>query len=192
MAQAKSAAEAISVEDYLTGENDGTWRHEFVNGLIYAMAGASERHNVIKLNIAGHLNMIVPDRCRVFDGDMKLRIQHDEEDRFFYPDVFVSCDANRGEQYFRVDAILVIEVLSTSTRRLDRYEKLEAYKRLPSLLEYVLVEQDYPQIEAFRRSNAWRREVLDKDEDLDLASLGHKLTFDQIYRRVDFSAPSNP
>jgi len=156
--------------------------------MVYAMAGASERHNIIKLNVAGFLNSAVAETCRVFDGDMKLLIQHGEECRFYYPDVFVSCDGNDDEQYFRNSAVLVIEVLSPTTKRLDRYEKFEAYKTLSSLLEYVLIDQEMPKIEIFRRSQSWQREVFFPEQAVRFDSAGLTLTFEQIYRRVTFSS----
>ena len=94
MAHATAAANLLAVDEYFAGENDGSWRHEFVNGELFAMAGASERHNVIRLNIAGLLNALVPEPCRVFEGDMKLHVHDDVDQRFYYPDVFVSCGPN--------------------------------------------------------------------------------------------------
>lgn len=191
MSQVNTAHELMTIEEYLAAENDGTWRHEFIDGMVYAMVGASERHSVIKLNIAGLLNSMIAPECRVFDGDMKLRIVQQESTRFFYPDIFVSCTAPDDRQYFRDDATLVIEVLSPSTRRTDRYEKMSVYTALPSLSEYVLVEQDFPQAEIFRRRTGWRREILSPDDPISLETIGQTLTFDQIYRRIDFINPGN-
>jgi Uma2 family endonuclease len=84
--------------------------------------------------------------------------------------------------------VLVIEVLSPSTRRLDRYEKFDAYKRVPSLSEYVLIEQQFAQVEAFRRQTGWQRERYLPGDVVELASISERLTFDQIYRRVTFGA----
>jgi Uma2 family endonuclease len=192
MAQLRTATDLLSVEDYLAGENDGTVRHEFVNGMVYAMAGASERHTMIKLNVAGLLNSTVDENCRVFDGDMKLNIIEDADQRFYYPDVFVACGSNDDAQHARNDAVLVIEVLSPSTRRLDRYEKFDAYKQVPSLAEYLLIEQQFAQVEVFRRSTGWLRERYLPGDIVDLSSIGEQLTFDQIYRRVTFGAAANP
>ena len=187
MAQVKTTSDLMSVDDYLAGENDGTWRHEFLNGMVYAMAGASERHNVIKLNVAGPIDSALGDTCRVFDGDMKLHVVSDEETRFYYPDVFVSCDEADDSQYFRSDAELVIEVLSPTTRRADRYEKFDAYKKLASLAEYGLIEQEFPQVEIFRRKTGWRREVYQPGDVVMLESINQSLSFEQIYRRIKFS-----
>lgn len=89
MPQVNVAYDLMTVEDYLAAENDGSWRHEFIDGMVYAMAGASERHSVIKVNVIGLLNGMIAQECRVFDGDVKLRITQEETTRFFYPDVFV-------------------------------------------------------------------------------------------------------
>ena len=190
MARMNPTTDLLSVEDYLAGENDGTLRHEFVAGMVYATAGASERHNVIKLNVASYLNGAVTDVCRVFDGDMKLRVDDDVDTRFYYPDVFVSCSAADGEQYYRTDAVLVIEVLSPTTKRADRYEKFEAYKRLPSLSEYVLIEQEFPRVEIFRRRTGWQRDLYQPGDVIPLESVSQSLTFDLIYRRVNFALGS--
>ncbi|MFY0612255.1 MAG: Uma2 family endonuclease [Hyphomicrobiaceae bacterium] len=191
MPQVNVAYDLMTVEDYLAAENDGSWRHEFIDGMVYAMAGASERHSVIKVNVIGLLNVMIAQECRVFDGDMKLRITQEETTRFFYPDVFVSCTPPDDTQYFREDASLIIEVLSPSTQRIDRYEKMPVYKALPSLSEYVLVEQDFPKIEIFRRRTGWRREVLEPDDPITLESIGQTLNFNQVYRRIDFVNPGS-
>jgi Uma2 family endonuclease len=192
MAKANAIEDLVVIGDYLAAENDGTWRHEFVNGMIYAMAGASERHNVIKLNVAGLLNAMVPETCRVFDGDMKLHIHQDADERYYYPDTFVSCSPANDEQYGRNDAVLVIEVLSETTQRVDRYEKFEAYKKVPSLAEYVLIEQEFPRVEVFRRKQGWTREVFHSGAVVQFDSINQVLTFEQIYRRVAFVSKSAP
>lgn len=184
MAQPKANADLMSSGDYLAGENDGNVRHEFVNGRIFAMAGGSERHNIIKLNIAAAFNASVSERCRVFDGDMKLRVADGAETRFYYPDVFVSCEPGDPDGHVRSDAVLVIEVLSPSTARVDRLEKFAAYTTLPMLSEYALVDQSVPKVEVFRRRAAWQREVYGTDDAVDFESIGQTMTVEQIYRRV--------
>ena len=175
----------MSVETYLAGENDGQWRHEFVDGHVFAMAGASERHNVVRLNIAGSLNQSIDEPCRVFDGDMKLRIEQTSDVRFYYPDIFVSC-ATDNDDYVRRDAVLIIEVLSPSTERTDRFEKFQAYTSLPMLSEYVIVEQDVPRLEVYRRRTGWDRELFGAGASVTFESIAQTMTMDQIYRRVRF------
>ncbi len=184
MASAQSRSNILQADEYLLGEAYASVRHEFMNGHVYAMAGASEGHNTIKLNVAGALNAAIGAGCRVFDGDMKLRIERGDELRFYYPDVFVSCGPTDRTAQYREDAILVIEVLSPSTVRYDRFEKFLAYQMLPSILEYVLIEQDAPQIEVFRRRTNWQRETFKSGDTVNFESIGHAMTVEQIYRRV--------
>src|SRR5262245_57708762 len=140
----------ISAAEYLAAENDGKWRHEFVNGAVYAMAGASERHKLIRGCLFATLYGRVAQGCRVFDSEMKLHIKNNADERYYYPDVFVSCDPNDRDRYSRNTAVLIVEVLSPSTERIDRTEKFEAYKSIPSLPEYGLLTQDAMEVELFR------------------------------------------
>ena len=186
MAQPKQTSDRITTSAYLAGENDGTWRHEFVTGRVFAMAGASQRHNVVRLNVAGLLNAALGEPCQVFDGDMKLLIERQDDVRFYYPDVFVSCDPGHPEDHVCREAVLVIEVLSPSTARTDRYEKIAAYTSLPMLSEYALIEQDVPSVEVFRRRTGWLCEEFGPGASVSFESIGQTLSLEQIYRRVRF------
>jgi Uma2 family endonuclease len=174
----------LSVEDYLSGEQQSQVRHEYVDGEVYAMVGASDRHGLITLNLAGLLSQRLPDRCQVFSSDMKVRIENAERDIFYYPDVLVSCDPRDRETYYRQYPCLVVEVLSPNTARLDRFEKFLFYQRLDTLQEYVLVSQDYRQVEVFRRSMQWQSARYTKGE-ISLQSVGLTVSGDEIYRRTD-------
>src|SRR5215210_4129937 len=128
--------QSLSVGGYLEGERDSEVRHEYVAGQAYAMAGASARHNRIALNIAGRLNdHLAGGECEAFMADMKIRVA---PDLFYYPDVVVTCDPPGGDPYFRTTPRLIIEVLSPTTERTDRHEKMAAYKSCPSVQEYAL------------------------------------------------------
>jgi Uma2 family endonuclease len=186
MAQTTSISDRIAIGAYLAGENDGALRHEFVDGRIFAMAGASERHNTVKLNMAGTLNASIAEPCRVFDGDMKLRVDQGDDVRFYYPDVFVSCAIDNEDDYVRRDAVLIVEVVSPSTERTDRYEKFSAYASLPMLSEYVLVEQAIPSVEMHRRRTGWKVEQFGPGASITFESIGQTMTMDQIYRRIKF------
>jgi len=175
----------VSVEEYLEGEKDGLVRHEYVDGQVFAMAGASDRHNRISLNLAARLDGHVDDGpCEVFIADMKVSVS---ESVFYYPDVVVACDGPAADPYYRKQPRLIIEVTSPGTERIDRSEKLVAYKRVKSLKEYVIVAQDRAQIEVFRRGRGdrWSWQVLTEPSDeLKLESVGLTLTVAQVYRRV--------
>ena len=128
--------------EYLDAENDGEWRHEYIGGVIYTMAGGSEEHNLIAGNIFAHLKLSLPDRCRGFSQDMKVHISRAPDERYYYPDVFVTCLPTDRDRFSKSEPILVVEVLSPQTARVDRGEKFEGYKTLPSLMEYVLVSRE--------------------------------------------------
>jgi Uma2 family endonuclease len=174
----------LSVEAYIEGELASQVRHEYVDGEVYAMVGASDRHGLIALNFAGVLSQRLPDRCQVFSSDMKVRIRTAERDIFYYPDVLVSCDPRDRETYYRQHPCLVVEVLSPHTVRQDRFEKFIFYRQLDSLQEYVLVSQDYRQVEVFRRSGQWHGTAYTQGE-VPFQSVDLGVTIDAIYRRTD-------
>ncbi len=177
----------LSPEDYLERELVAPAKHEFVDGAVYAMAGASDRHNLVAGNLFAALQAHMPDRCEVFITDMKLRVKADAATLFYYPDVFVTCaETDRANRYFREQPILIVEVLSPSTERIDRTEKFDAYRRIPSLQDYVLADQDMPKVEVFRRRSAWAREEFYPEDRFTLDSAGLELSVAQVYRRVRF------
>jgi Uma2 family endonuclease len=177
---------SLSVADYLAGERDGAVRHEYVSGQAYAMAGASARHNRIAGNIFARLNEHLDgEECEPFISDMKIRVA---PDLFYYPDVVATCDAPGGNPYFRTEPRLIIEVLSPTTERTDRNEKLAAYKSCPSVREYVLVSQDAMIIELHRRTgDAWQTELFTEPaEQCAFESIGLTMSVSDIYRNVRF------
>jgi len=192
VSQAARKFTLISAADYLAAENDGQWRHEFVNGAVYATAGASDRHNLVRGNIAARLLGHVAEDCQVFSAEMKLRIKNNTDERYYYPDVFVTCDPNDRERYTRDHAVLVIEVLSPSTERVDRTEKFEAYKRIQSLVEYALLSQDAVELELFRRRTNWQRELYQLDNTVTFESVGLTLNVSSLYRGVRFEEAGGP
>ncbi|MEW5837516.1 MAG: Uma2 family endonuclease [Pseudomonadota bacterium] len=142
----------LSVEDYLEDEREGDIRHEYGAGEAYAMAGASDRHGLLAMALgATLLPHARKKRCQLFMADMKVRIDDRGESFFYYPDLLLACDAeDRESAYYRRRPCLIVEIASPSTWRIDRTEKLAAYRSLHSLREYVLVHQNVRQIEVFR------------------------------------------
>ena len=186
----------LDVAEYLEAERDGQVRHEYVAGHVYEVgetgvgAGASARHNRIAGNIFTRLNVHLDGAdCEPFISDMKVRVA---PDLFYYPDVFVACDPPGGDPYFRTEPRLVVEVLSPSTERADRREKLAAYRDCPSVLEYALVSQDGTRVELHRRdADGWHAEVFDDQEDrVTFDSVGLTLSLRDIYRNVRFDEPA--
>ena len=184
MAGAASQTRTITVEDYLAAEQRTCVKHEYVDGYVYAMGGASDRHNIIAGNFFAALHAHIPERCQVFMADMRLRIRLEKAEIFYYPDILVSCAEDDRAQYHREKPVLLVEVLSASTERVDRTEKFDAYRRIATLDEYVIAEQEVPEIEVYRRRNSWKREVLASGTVLILGSVELELSVDAIYRRT--------
>jgi Uma2 family endonuclease len=171
----------ISVEDYLTGELNSDIKHELIDGYVYAMAGASANHERISGNIYRKFgNHLENKPCEPFGSDMKLRINSN----FFYPDVMVDCDFDNSEPYFTQTPIIIVEVLSKSTRKKDTTLKLLSYINIPSLKEYVLIEQDFVDIQVFRRSEGWIPSHYFLGDEVTFESIGLTLPVEDIYHRV--------
>jgi Uma2 family endonuclease len=181
-----------TAEDYLSAEEGGGTRHEYVDGEIYAMAGAGEAHNLIALNVAAGLRSLVRGGpCRVFIADMKLRVA--QWNAFYYPDVMVVCNPADNHSHFKEQPGTVIEVMSPTTESIDRREKLLAYRTLPSLREYVLIAQDRRHIEVYRKdaNGVLQHEVLAAGEPLWLETVDASLTQDLVYEDVTL-IPNRP
>lgn len=174
----------IPLEDYLAGERDVDIRSEYVNGLVYAMAGASETHNTIASSFHARIETNLRDGCRVWQSDMKVVI-HNKGQRFsYYPDIMAACGDNTDDPYVRTNPVLIVEVLSDSTERTDLKEKFDNYISIPSLLEYVVVSQDVPLVRLWRRRTSWEREAYRADEVFRLESVDLDVPVEHIYRRV--------
>lgn len=181
----------VSVADYLEGELRSQVRHEYVEGRVYAMVGASGSHNIICLNLATTLHThLRGGPCQVFMADMKLHVQVGTGERFYYPDLQVCCDPADRATYYRTRPTLVVEVLSPHTEREDRSTKFHAYRRLDSLEEYLLLAQDAPRVEVYRRASHWDLELYGPGETLRLASPRLGLTVDALYEGVDLEPPA--
>ena len=177
----RQTADQISSEEYLSGEKISAIKHELIDGHVYAMAGASENHVLITGNVHGELrNHLKGDPCAPYMADMKLKI----DQNFYYPDVMVCCDEGHSESYFKQSPVLIAEVLSNSTYRTDKGLKAEQYRTIPSLLEYLLVEQDRCDVELMRRREGWISHHYFLGDELLLESVGLTLPVSEIYQRV--------
>jgi len=144
----------ISVHEYLLGEQTAQHKHEYVHGVVYAMAGGSVQHSRIASNATVSLGMqLRGQRCQVFNSDIKIRVRMSQGTRFYYPDMSVVCQPNADTDSFHDAPVVIVEVVSESTRRTDQYEKCEAYLTIPSLCVYVLVEQSSAAAHVYRRND---------------------------------------
>lgn len=177
-------------DDFLAWEMQQPDKHEYLAGEVFAMAGASDAHVTISLNLAAALRAhLRGGTCRAFIADMKLRI--DAAQAFFYPDVFVTCSsADAQSPLFKRDALLVAEVLSPSTAAYDLGQKFAQYRQLATLQEYVLIDSERVAVDVFRR-NAEGRWVLypyAEGDTVEFASVGLSLPVTAIYEDVAFGA----
>jgi Uma2 family endonuclease len=176
------AEHSISISEYLEGERFSEVKHEYIDGEVYAMGGASRIHNIISSNTARILGNHLDDTpCTTFSSDMKVKANN----CFFYPDVMVVCDDDKGDEYFTEAPVIIVEVLSKSTRRLDKATKMAIYKTIPSLQEYVLIEQDVVDVEVCRRSAGWVSEHYFLGDDITFESIDITLSCAAIYHRVN-------
>lgn len=181
---------ALSPEDYLAGEAEAEIKHEYVDGQIFAMAGASERHNRIAMNIAFHLRAAARGTpCGVFMADMKLRIA--SVNAFYYPDVMLTCTATDRDPIQKTAPCVVAEVLSPSTATTDRREKVLAYRQIPSLKAFLLADPDRRAVDYFIRdeTSEWQQGTLGEMDILgvDCGPIKIGLALDDIYEDIDFA-----
>ncbi|MBZ9715107.1 Uma2 family endonuclease [Deinococcus multiflagellatus] len=177
------AFRTMTEEEYLRwdGPREGKW--EFVDGFVYAQAGASRPHNQIASNIQRVLLPATADgRCWSYASDQKVRVYRDGRPRYYLPDLVVVCDSNLvGE--VETTPCLIVEILSASTRAVDESFKASDYRRLDSLQGYLLVDSEARGVEFHRRVGAeWQLDVIDTS--VDLPCLGVSLNVDDIYRYV--------
>jgi Uma2 family endonuclease len=179
----------VSVEDYLAGELISPVKHEYLGGVVYAMAGARNAHNLIASNVLGSLHArLRARRCRPFNSDTKVRIRLPTQVRFYYPDVSVICRPNPQSDSFQDEPAALVEVVSRSTRRVDEGEKKDAYLTVPSLSVYVLFEQETAAAIVFRRTEqGFVREVYEGlDAVIPLDEIETVLPLAEVYDGVEF------
>jgi len=181
MGEPKMAPQALSVEDYLASEEAADERHEFIDGIVYAMVGKTLVHNSLAGGIYAALRPQLKSPCRAYMSDIKLRIETRGSTIFYYPDVMVSCSRHDPKSHWIDDPSLLVEVLSPSTERIDRTEKLMAFTQIGSLQDYLLVAQDQARVEVFSRDAEWKPRVYGPGETITIAGLGVTLELDQLY-----------
>lgn len=168
----------MSEDDYLESERTSAIKREYVDGHIYAMAGAHSNHNSIAMNVsvafATHLK---GKPCRVYMSDMKVRIANGS--KYYYPDLLVNCPPVNG--YFTETPTMIVEVTSKSTRRTDETEKRMAYMQIDTLKEYVLIAQDYAEVEVIRRDEGWQSSKYQLGDNVTFTSIGLTVSVEDIY-----------
>ncbi len=171
----------ISLEQYLELEERALTKHEFVDGQLYAMAGASKKHIRLMLNIARYLES--KENCEVYTSDLKVIITELPKVTY-YPDVVVVCE-DEPETHSTSKPCFVVEVLSESTKRIDLTEKKTNYQRIESLKAYMIVHQDQKLVELHRRleDETWQHEQY-TDGNIEIPCPSTTLTLEQIYAGI--------
>ena len=186
MADAARDIPRMSASDYLALEKQATSKHEFVNGIVYAMAGGSREHSLIVGDVLTALVGQVKPPCQVFTSDMKVQIKAVSDECYYYPDTSVTCSDLDNDRYALTRPSLIVEVLSRSTEQADRGYKFDHYRFLPSLQEYVLVHQERACVEIYRRRTNWEKETFEPETEITLESVSVVLPVATFYRRVRF------
>ncbi len=178
----------ISVEDYLEGELVSEIKHEYLGGVIHAMAGAKMRHNKASGNAFGSLHSSLKGKpCQPFNSDTKVRIHLPSQIRFYYPDLQVICEPVDEESTFTDTPTVVVEVLSDSTRRIDTGEKRDGYLLLPSLKVLILIDPTKISVSVDRRAphGTFNPEHYSRlDEIIDLPEVETQLPISDIYEGI--------
>jgi len=186
---ANKSPDYISPEEYLKLEELSLVKHEYIRGEVYAMAGATESHVTICVNLVKTLtDHVRGNGCNLYTGDMKARI--DTASIYYYPDVMVSCDErDKAFKSLKKYPCLIIEVLSDGTEGFDRGDKFADYQELETLQEYVLISQKRQRVECFRRNaeGLWVLTSYTQGSEVYLASIDFRTSIDTIYQAVVFT-----
>jgi Uma2 family endonuclease len=173
----------LSFDAYLVFEKTSPVKHEFIDGQLFMMAGASERHNRLAFLLAMQLEMVTQEQpCQVYLLDLLVRTPNNLA---YYPDVFVVCDPSDDETQVKRKPCLIIEILSDSTEVIDRGEKLSSYTQIDALQTYVLISQDEPKIEVYQREmQGWNYNDFRIGDTIYLPCVDHKLELESLYTKL--------
>lgn len=182
----------ISIEDYLAGEEISDVKHEYLGGTVHAMAGGTNQHNNIALNAQAFLLYQLRGKpCQAFNSDTKIRIEFPDHTRLYYPDAMVVCQSNPSTDHFQDRPVIIIEVLSDSTRRADLGEKRDAYLTIPTLKVLLFVEPEKPSVTLHRRKSGGGF-TIEYHQGLDavipLPEIDAALALVDLYERAEFPA----
>jgi len=184
----------LTFDQYLEIEREAEFRSEFIKGDVVAMSGGTDNHNLITLRTASLLDQQLGDGpCMAYSNDMQ--VYSEAEDVSAFPDILVTCGPRRYRRDRRdilIDATVIVEVLSPSTKRYDIGEKFFYYRSLPSFREYLLLWQDRVRAQHHVRQSdgAWvMREYAGVESVIELPSIGCRLPLKSAYARIEFETP---
>lgn len=180
----------VSVEEYLEGELVSEVKHEYLGGEVHAMAGGTNRHSEIALGIASGFRARLRGKpCRAFNSDAKVRIELPGQTRFYYPDAMIVCEPRKDNDTWQDRPVVIVEVLSESTRRIDLTEKREAYLAIPTLKALIFVEPDIAHATVHRRGPSGgfvREDYAGLDAVIPLPEVDISLPLAEVYEGLEF------
>ena len=172
----------MTLEEYLELEGTSPSRHEFINGVLFAMTSPSVLHHEIVSNVMHAIGNHIKRPCRVFASGLNLVIQRKSKKISYLPDVLVDCRPDTRDRLYVRDPKLIVEILSPSTQHVDRREKLENYRLIDSVEEYVIVAQHAKHVMVYPRAEHWKpREYGALDPAVELRSIGLTIPMGELY-----------
>jgi len=182
----------ITPEEYLHFERQSETKHEYFDGEIFAMAGASRKHCKLSANLMRIIgNKLHQTKCNVYSNDFRVKIK--ETGLYTYPDVIITCGKEILEDQVKdtlLNPLILIEILSPSTEKYDRGKKFAHYRQIESLQNYVLISQEEPRIEVFQRQNNDQWLFLEKsglENSIEIPAIDCMLSLMEVYDKVDFN-----
>ena len=187
MGSAALLEESMTFEEFLDFAETAEGRHEFVGGVVYAMTGGTDWHNIVSLNLASLLTQhLKGNPYRAYMSDMGLKARSGAKSDCVYPDIMVCCDPKDNARRFRTSPTFIAQVASPSTERTDRKEKFDAFRAIPTLKDYAITQSETPRIELFSRARDWQATILRLDDEFRLDSIGFAVPVRDLYEDIDY------
>lgn len=173
----------VSEQDYLKGELDSEVKHEYIDGYVYAMAGTKRQHNRLTSTISREFGIHMKEKpCDTYSSDFKVRVGT----KYLYPDVVVECDSDYNNEEYTEHPVIIVEITSEPTQKFDRTYKLNVYQTIPSLREYVIIEQHQVMVDVYKRvGDSWNFQTYRLGDAVHFESIGLTLMVEEIYERVE-------
>lgn len=182
MLAAQSNSQPVSENQYLAEEAQRDLKHEYIDGYVFAMSGASRNHRILCGNLFSLLHSHLQDDLCEPSWDVRVKAAGN----YFYPDVVVDCDASTdADSLYAQKPRLIVEVISRTTRHKDKGTKLLSYINIPTLEEYVMIEQDFVSIEVLRKKDNWVPRHYTLGDNIHFDSINCTVSVETIYHNVD-------
>lgn len=184
MSALSNPSKFVTVVEYLHAEELSDVKHEYLNGVVHAMAGGTIRHSTVALNISSALKTRLRGKdCRPHASDAAVNLSRNNDERYYYPDTSVTCGPFNPAARVLDNPVVIFEVLSPSTARIDQTEKKDAYLACESIQHYVIVEPEHAEVIIYtREADGWKLTIFNELTDaLPLSAIEVELPLAEIY-----------